>query len=517
MSRFKRFGHSLVSGYAVIAAQAVFTLASVPLALAYLPKAEFGLWALAAQIAGYIALVDLGMSGAVSRILIEYKDRPEDEEYGSTIATGFLVNLVQGAIVLVAAYALTWVLVPLLDVPAPLAAEFRVLILWQCIGIAISFALRIVLHILTAHQRQDVVNYSHMAYVLVNLAVLWICFRAGQGVVAMVWAQVAAQLTASLIMAVYCMRLRLLPDLRAWSRPTAARFYELFAFGRDMFLYSIGAQLVQASQTILITRTLGLEAGAIWAIGTRSFAFVNQLATRVFDYSLAPLAEMIVRNEKELLAKRFRMIVVASSSAAVAGGMILVACNSSFVGLWTSGKVSWPSLRDFLFSIWLVLCVLVRCHTGLIGLTRDFRFLRYIYLLEGIFFVVAAIFALKWAGIEAMIATSILATLSFTLGYSVHRASRYFEVSPREIAIQWMLPTLRLVGVLLPATCAIYLLTLPLSIGWRFVVSGLSVTAVAAWLLWQVGLGSATRLELQQRVFSRWSNARKPSFENPPL
>ena len=53
MSRLKKFTHSLLSGYVALGVNVFYTLASVPLALHYLGKAEFGLWALVSQISGY--------------------------------------------------------------------------------------------------------------------------------------------------------------------------------------------------------------------------------------------------------------------------------------------------------------------------------------------------------------------------------------------------------------------------------------------------------------------------------
>ncbi len=72
MSRFKRFAHSLVSGYLLLGTNVVFTLAQVPLALHYLTKNEFGLWALTTQITGYLMMLDLGMSGSLVRNLIDH-------------------------------------------------------------------------------------------------------------------------------------------------------------------------------------------------------------------------------------------------------------------------------------------------------------------------------------------------------------------------------------------------------------------------------------------------------------
>ncbi len=105
MSRLKKFAYALLSGYALMGTNIVFTLLSVPLALHYLKSNEkFGLWALTTQIAGYIALIDLGMSG-ISRILIDYKDRKDSSDYGNIIQTVWLVSVVQAMVIVVRIYA----------------------------------------------------------------------------------------------------------------------------------------------------------------------------------------------------------------------------------------------------------------------------------------------------------------------------------------------------------------------------------------------------------------------------
>src|SRR5260370_29360926 len=82
ISRTKRFASALASGYLALAANVVYTLASIPLALHYLTREEFGLWAVVGQITGYFALLDFGVGQSVSRILIDYKDDVNGGEYG---------------------------------------------------------------------------------------------------------------------------------------------------------------------------------------------------------------------------------------------------------------------------------------------------------------------------------------------------------------------------------------------------------------------------------------------------
>ena len=46
MSRLKNFTRSLMSSYALLGVNILYTLGAVPLALHYISVAEFGLWAL---------------------------------------------------------------------------------------------------------------------------------------------------------------------------------------------------------------------------------------------------------------------------------------------------------------------------------------------------------------------------------------------------------------------------------------------------------------------------------------
>src|SRR5207245_1229990 len=133
VSRFKRFTHSLVSGYVLLGANILYTFASVPLALHYLSKQEIGLWGVVTQIAGYLVLVDLGMASSISRILIDHKDRPSDGVYGAIIKTGALVLGVQGAIIAIAGTVVSVWLPGLFHVPAEHRHQFQVLVAGHCL------------------------------------------------------------------------------------------------------------------------------------------------------------------------------------------------------------------------------------------------------------------------------------------------------------------------------------------------------------------------------------------------
>src|SRR5213594_3948247 len=244
MSRLKRY---------------TLTFASVPLAFQYLSKAEFGLWALCSQIAGYLALIDFGMAGAQSRILVDYKDETTGTNYGSTILTALLVGAVQGLVLLAGGAVVLWLLGPMPGVPADLGRQFRWLMFSQCALVAAGFLTRIVGNLLWAHQRSDVGNVILLFQFVVNYAVMWAAFANGAGVFSLLWGLLASTVVALVFSIAACARLKFFPSRSRWGRPTWQRFKELFAFGKDVFVFTLGSQMVNTSQTILISPLMGLE------------------------------------------------------------------------------------------------------------------------------------------------------------------------------------------------------------------------------------------------------------------
>jgi len=483
----------------------VYTLASVPLALHYLSKAEFGLWALTSQLGGYMALLDFGMRGSVSRIMVDYKDRREGGHYGSLVQTGAIVGTLQGLVVLVAGTALSFLAGGWLGVAPALIHDFCWLMAGQSALLALAFATDIFRHMLGAHQRFDVANYSRVASFAIGLAVLWIGFGAGAGVFSLLWASGATWLVATSLTFTGCLRLKFLPLAGQWGRPTMVLFKELFGFGGDVFLFSLGAQLVSASQAILLTRWLGLEAAAAWSVCTRAYALLMQVIYSFFDYSTAALAEMIVRNERERLLARFRAIDTLSINLGLVAGVLFAACNGPFVSVWTAGKISWNPVNDWILGAWLVVSVSVHNHTGLVGQTKSFRFLRWLFFLEGFAFVGLASRLVKGLGITGLLMASLICSLCFTFPYGLRRTRKYFGLNWMEL-IEWYRTSFLLIVMVLVCALSVSLATRNLAVLMKLVLNAGAIGGIAAGLFLRYGLEASLRTEMIRRS-PNWAKA----------
>ncbi len=506
MSRFRRAMFGALSSYLQLGASAVYSLASIPLALHYLSKERFALWAVSTSIGAYLNLVDFGMSTSVARLLIDYKDQRGGRVYGSLILTGWLVLFVQGFLLLAICFASGPWLATLVDIPADLRREFIVLMYWQGVYLGVTFALRIFGNLLYAHQRLDLINYTQTAMVGVWLALLWWFFDLGCGVLSPLWSGLVGVIMIFTVQFYMCLRLGLFPHSGEWGRPSWAHFRELFGYGKDLFLVALGGQMILASQTMIITRRLGLESAAIWAVGTKAYNMLSQVTWRIYDSSAAGLAEMLARGERVLLLERYRTVVIVSASFAGFCAVCYALCNSAFVTVWMHGKIAWPPFNDLLLGAWLILSAVVHSHSSLILLTKDLRFMRYIYFVEGAAFVGLAIVLARVGGLPAIIGSSILCSITFTFAYGTRRIARLFGLPLHEVAWHWLAVMWGVVWRWAPVAAVAWFVTRPLPPLARLILMALVCGTVGIVLFIRYGVPAQLRDELIQRF---------PAFAKP--
>ena len=427
MGRSRQFVRNTTIGYALLAANIGFTILSVPLALRYLGKEEFGLWALAQQIGGYFLLIDLGLTSAMSRLLANHKDNVNGGSYGSLLLTGGLAFAAQGFLLLVLGTLFAFIAPALFNIPENLASDFRNVLIMLSFLSGATIALRSVTAPLWAFQRLDVSYGFGIISLVGGLAFLWIGFQVGLGVYSFPLAGIPPMALCTLVGLAFCRNNRFYPAPGAWGRLRWAAFKEMFTFGKDVTLMTVGSQLVNASQVMILGRVAGLETAATFAIGTKFYALGSQLAGRLVESSAPALTEMYVREEHERLKRRFFDICRTSLFLATMGAVALVAANSMAVGLWTSGLIKWQSSWDVLLGLLLLGTTASRCLVSLFGIAGDLRPVRNLYLLEALLFVTLGVPAAAWFQIPGLLAASLLAHLLVTLMYSVVAANRFIS------------------------------------------------------------------------------------------
>jgi O-antigen/teichoic acid export membrane protein len=500
MSRLKNFSRNLATSYVQLAVNVVYTLVSVPLILHWLPKAEFGLWALLVQLMSYITLVDLGINSAIARFLVDHKDRRGDGEYGALVKTSALVSVIQGLIVLAVVTLGSPLLAGLMKIPAEYQATFIALMRIQGAIAAFMFCMNPLAIMLNAHQRMDLVARQGMLTLMASLGLLVLFLMKGCGIYAFVYANAITALFAPTYLFWHCRRLDFLPHAGEWGKMSWLHFKEVFLYGKDVFLMNLGVQLSVNSQTVIISRTLGLETAAAWSVGTKIFMLVRQLMFQPYSAASSGLCEMVARHETERLKHRFQNLVVLTASLGVFLGVMFALCNSLFVQLWTGGKITWLPLNDVLLALWLFFTSIQTTHCNFVGVTKQIGAMRYVYFVEGFSFVTISLLAgHRWA-LPGIIVCSVFCLIMVPYQFGLWRSSQYFQLNFFEVAVEWVRPSFKLVVVLAPLALLLWFATAGLPAFWRLMIHVVAAGSIGGILFLRLGLPAEVVQETRARL-----------------
>ncbi len=436
MSRSKRFISGLLTGYASIGVNILYTIASIPLALHYLSKEEFGIWALVTQLSGYLLLLEFGMRGSIARALSDHKDDVTDGVYGSILRTGTRVFIIQGFAIILLGCLFAWLGAPLLKLPADLVRIFTILMGIQALICGVTLATEAIGSPLWCHQRLDVSNLITGINLVVSFITLWIGFHLGWKLYSLILSSAIGLLVSTTTTYFSCRFLKLYPPLEHRGNYSPILFRELLHFGSGLFMMNLGAQLTSASQVIIISRLLGVEVAAVWAISTKLYNMSQQFVSKVLEASAGGLTEMFARGESQKLKQRFQDVTKISAIFAVTTGTGIALINGPFVEIWTDGKITWEPWNNYLLGCLLFTTSVTRCHIGLVGVTKHIRGMKYINLAEGIIFVGISISLARLFGITGILGAAIICNVMITGYYSIARTSQQLEFTKHEV-IGW--------------------------------------------------------------------------------
>ena len=218
-------------------------LVTARLALHYLSKAQYGLWMTTTVIASYIALMDFGFSGAAAAYSLITKIIRSLKNMADLSRQAWRLGCQQAVLIFLGGIGLAFVSGRLLHIPVKLEREFFWLVIGQGGVTAAMFATRFVSILLMANHRFDITNYSGAFSLVVNCGIMWGCFVRGFGVFSLLWGQAAGVVSNLAINWIGCHKLKLFPKRGQWGRPSWEKFSELFAFGRNIFLFTLETNL----------------------------------------------------------------------------------------------------------------------------------------------------------------------------------------------------------------------------------------------------------------------------------
>ncbi|WP_229425537.1 oligosaccharide flippase family protein [Massilia sp. Se16.2.3] len=251
---------------------ALAALATVPLVVAGLGEAGYGLYSLVTAIVGYFAVIDINVTAGSVKYIAAQHARAEHDSVAETLCFGFTVYLLIGTLGALGLYgAAPWLAAEVFAVPATLAGEAVSCLRLAALGFLLGQLQSYLNSVPQGLMRFDVSGRIEMVFgtlvPLLTVAVLML----GQGL----YEVIALRVVAS---ALHCLVLwrgvkRLLPRLR-WRWPDRALRGSILGFSAYSFLSRFAALSYAHADKLVIGALVGVT-------GLAYFTVAATLANRV--------------------------------------------------------------------------------------------------------------------------------------------------------------------------------------------------------------------------------------------
>jgi O-antigen/teichoic acid export membrane protein len=337
LERYRRIALTTVSGMTVRIIGSLLGLVSVPLVLGYLGKERFGLWAIITTLVAWVSLFDLGMANGLVNMLSAAHGRGEQEEAGQYLSTAF-VALVVMALVLCLVMVICLGVVPWGAVLGAKAIADEATIRWSVAAalsiFVMSLPFSVTQQVYAAYQRTYVWNGFLLAGSVLGFLGLLLTIRLRVAMPALIFVCGVSAPLATMAAYVYATG-RAMPWLRPrLSKVSRSALRDLLSLSVPIFLFQVGALVVNETQSILLAHRCDLSTVASYSVGMRVYMLiiaVIQIGTNSF---IPALREAFERGDHDWTTRAFARLLRVRIGIAAAGGVFLILFGNTLLALW---------------------------------------------------------------------------------------------------------------------------------------------------------------------------------------
>lgn len=426
-------GMTALAGYAAMVSSMVVGLFSVPMALQFLSKSEFGLWNIVGQSLGYLLLLDFGVTSSASRMLVGPLRAGNERELSSWWTVLVTVLVTQAVMVLgIGWFFRELILEHFFDVPPDLYPSAEALWGGMILINAIQLPFRAYSGVLHCQNRWYIMHVTSIISAWVNLAVFLGLLYAGFRTSAYV---VASALSVGCNVVLWWVAIRK-SNVRLRIRPSLfskEKLRELFGFSGGVFLVSLAAQVTNMSQNIIIGKVLGLGAVAAFVVSCKSSTIALQLTRRAFDAYTPRWMQLYVDGNPQIICEQWRRVMswfIPVGIIAAVGVLILNRSFSMKYGGWDNheGRLfdlmrsSWILLQTFLFTLYFIFPLASKVKAWAI-----------VNLVDGVVQLILTVLFTRWMGGAGLMLGSMLGSALTSLPFMVIRGPETLGVSRADL------------------------------------------------------------------------------------
>jgi hypothetical protein len=408
----KIYLHGLAGSLVNLGVVSIYSLLVIRLSLDYLGKDEFGLLSLVNQVSTYIAVIDLGLFTAFSRILIDYTTGTR-ERYANALKTASRVFHVLGLIGFIAACVVAFSGSSFLSIPTHLHRDFVLLMLAQGLSLYCAFALKPITAPLLANGKHYYIYWLNSALTIANAFLFWIALKGGFGIYSSLFSN--SVILCFTAVALWKMAKPYLDVSNIRGAFDSSVFKEVSAFARDSMLWQIGGQTLASLPIFLASAWFALGTTADLSGGMKLILLMISVCTRFGDMSVTPLSIQFANGNESAAATQMVRIARVSGGISACAALFIVCVNPAFIHWWMLDKITWTWHENLAGALWIAILSVTQCMYGYAMVCRQMGIIRWALLSECLIYIVLAFGLRSLVGSACLLWAKPIATLFITV------------------------------------------------------------------------------------------------------
>jgi len=282
--------------YATILVVNLSGLLLTPFIIRSLGNAEYGLYLLIGSLAAYLGVLDFGLNNAVTRFVAQCAAKNDREQEAKFLGAALVVNALAAAVIIgLGAFFYAnigaWFSATLDEAAQDRA---RLMLLLLIANVILTITASMFSAVSAGHQRFAIPKSINLARYLVRIGLVLLILAGGGGAVALVALDTGLSLLVLFANATYAIRgIGARFKIRSLS---AGLVRNVLAFSAWVFMFAIIAQFQWHSGQIIIGRSIGMEAVAVYGIGVMFGTYYGAFSTAITGLFLPRATYMTVAN-----------------------------------------------------------------------------------------------------------------------------------------------------------------------------------------------------------------------------
>jgi O-antigen/teichoic acid export membrane protein len=380
------FGTTILAGFSMS-----------PFLVRHLGDSVYGVWILIGSLAGYLGILDFGITPSTVKYVAEYRARGDQEAINRVVSGGLVIFSIAGCLSLVVSVLAAISFNRIFDSPLNANTAAAVVII-AGVNLAVTFPASVFVGVIRGYQRYDVDSaVTSINIVLRSLVIVWLIL-AGRGILALA----AVTFIFDMIRLIYLIRFayRLNPGILIhWKYVDRKELRRIFGFSVYAFLIVVSRQLIFFTDSIVIGIFLSTSMVTFYFVASRLVLYLRMLVTEMVGVLMPTTSDLGARNDQagieQLLAVSTKyMLLIALPVAAV-----FLTLGRTFIALWMGPGYSGSySILVILTIAMLAHFMEMPAHTVLLGLCKH-RVVAVLTLVQGLANFILSIVLVRRLGV----------------------------------------------------------------------------------------------------------------------